>query len=60
MNNVLKFPQKPKPQPKNSLAFDRFFCQSCDGDSFKLKDDGEIYCSSCTTRIRNLRVLRTR
>jgi uncharacterized Zn finger protein (UPF0148 family) len=45
-------------QPENPLEnMDRRFCLNCESDSFKLSADGQIFCSCCRYRMRNIVVV---
>jgi hypothetical protein len=53
---LLKFP-KPSPKPVAFEQFgDRFYCQRCDGEDFKLFATGTVNCAKCGSMMRNLLV----
>jgi hypothetical protein len=53
--NDFRKPRKPARQ-QNAPDSPRFFCLHCDGDTFKLYETGDVHCSCCGARIRNIYV----
>lgn len=42
-----------KEKPKAKMDY---YCMRCDSSSFRLQADGEIFCESCNSKMRNLYV----
>jgi DNA-directed RNA polymerase subunit RPC12/RpoP len=54
MAEVLKFPKGPARPSRNESLSHIYYCTQCDGQLFRIGFTGEIFCSQCEAKIRNL------
>jgi uncharacterized Zn finger protein (UPF0148 family) len=54
MAEVLKFPKAQSKPTKHESLSHIYYCTQCDGQLFRIGFTGEILCSQCEAKIRNL------
>jgi DNA-directed RNA polymerase subunit RPC12/RpoP len=51
---LFKFPKGPAKPTSNESLSHIYYCTQCDGQLFRIGYTGEIFCSQCEAKIRNL------
>lgn len=52
--NLADYKRPSKAEPRTNTIAPRFVCMRCDGDTFRLRIDGDVNCANCGSRMRNL------
>jgi DNA-directed RNA polymerase subunit RPC12/RpoP len=51
---LFKFPKGPAKPTSNESLSHIYYCLQCEGEKFRIAYTGEIFCSQCEAKIRNL------
>ena len=46
-----------QPTKRQALWPNEYYCQRCDGNQFRFRESGEIFCDGCGVMIKNLQAV---